>query len=182
MSLSTVILLLAGIAAALMAGLFFAWSISVMPGLALLNDEQYLAAMQAMNRAILNPVFLVCFLSPLLLLPLASYLHYHYSQFGWLLAATFLYYIGVIAVTFFGNVPLNEHLDKLNLSQVSIEELSKERMVFEKTWVHLNNVRTVLSTVVALLMLYACLLSQKQTVSKSIKETKSPSIQNTINK
>jgi len=41
----------------LIAGLFYAYSCSVNPGLRRLADKEYLTAMQSINKAILNPVF-----------------------------------------------------------------------------------------------------------------------------
>ena len=48
--LANVLLILAGTATALMAGLFFAWSCSVTNGIARLPDSGYIAAFQAMIR------------------------------------------------------------------------------------------------------------------------------------
>ena len=45
----------------LMAGVFFAFSVAVMPGLRRLAPSDGIAAMQAINRSILNPVFMVVF-------------------------------------------------------------------------------------------------------------------------
>ncbi|MFT3822258.1 MAG: DUF1772 domain-containing protein [Chitinophagaceae bacterium] len=141
-----------------MAGLLFSWSVAVMPGLALLPDNKYLAAMQAMNRAIQNPLFLACFLAPLLLLPGVSWQYYHHQRFGWLLAAAICYFAGVFVVTITGNVPINEHLDKLQLSQASVEALLSERNRIAQTWVMLNNIRTIASVLAFTLMLYACMM------------------------
>ncbi|MER6362184.1 hypothetical protein [Kitasatospora sp. NPDC001527] len=41
----------------LMSGLFFAFDVSVMPGLAAGDDRTYVTAMQHINAAITNPVF-----------------------------------------------------------------------------------------------------------------------------
>src|SRR5688572_7893361 len=60
----------------LMAGLFYAWSISVTPGIGRLGDKEYLASFQAMNRAIVNPVFLICFLGAAVLLPVCTFMEY----------------------------------------------------------------------------------------------------------
>ena len=111
--LSTVILIITATATALIAGLFYAWSCSVVPGLARLNDAEYLASFQAMNRAILNPVFFASFMGTLVLLPLCTYLHYTPGsvRFMLLLAASILYAVGVFGVTMAGNVPLNDMLD-----------------------------------------------------------------------
>ena len=42
-------------------GLFWGWTFSVMPGLRSVDDRTYVTTMQSVNRAILNPMFLVVF-------------------------------------------------------------------------------------------------------------------------
>ena len=56
-----------------MAGLFYAYACSVNPGLGRLPDTGYLAAMQSINRAILNPFFLLVFMGALIILPLGTW-------------------------------------------------------------------------------------------------------------
>jgi uncharacterized membrane protein len=56
-----VVALLGAVGSGLMAGLFFAFSTSVMPGLRRLPPADGAAAMQQMNRTILNPLFGVVF-------------------------------------------------------------------------------------------------------------------------
>src|SRR5438105_15298485 len=94
MTTVNIILLATATTTALIAGLFYAYSCSVNPGLGRLPDNEYLAAMQSINRAILNPVFFMSFMGTLLLLPLSTYLHYRQpnrSLFYLLLMATILY-------------------------------------------------------------------------------------------
>ena len=52
------LLIITAVFTGLMAGLFYSWSISVTPGIARLVDKEYLASFQAMNRAIINPLFI----------------------------------------------------------------------------------------------------------------------------
>lgn len=158
MNTSSILLLLAGITTALMAGLFFSWSVAVMPGLSLLRNDQYLAAMQAMNRAILNPLFLICFMLPVALLPLAAYRYYHTVGFVWLLAAAVLYVAGVFLVTMIGNVPVNDQLDKMQLTLSIADDLQAMRMRIENTWVWLNHIRTIAAVAAIICVLYACMV------------------------
>jgi uncharacterized membrane protein len=58
MKMTTVLLIITAVLAALIAGLFHAYSCSVVLGLGKLSDAEYLRAMQNINREILNPVFL----------------------------------------------------------------------------------------------------------------------------
>lgn len=76
MYISNLVLAATAILTALVAGLFYAYSCSVSPGLGRLPDAGYLSAMQSINRAIQNPVFFISFLGCLILLPLSTYLHY----------------------------------------------------------------------------------------------------------
>jgi len=154
------LLIITATSTALMAGLFFAWSVSVMPGIALLPDAAYIAAMQAMNTAILNPVFFAAFFGTLGLLPLSTWLQYSQPlspRFWLLLSATILYAAGVFGVTFFGNVPLNDTLGAFPLQSATAGEIAALRIGFEGPWNNLNNIRTIASTLSILLVIIACL-------------------------
>jgi uncharacterized membrane protein len=103
-----IILVLAGTLTALLAGLFFGYSVSVNGGLHRLNDSEYVRAMQSINLVIQNPPFFVCFIGPVILLPLAAFLHRDANlQFALLLTASVLYIAGSFGLTIAGNVPLN---------------------------------------------------------------------------
>ena len=59
----------------LMAGLYYAYAISVMLGLSMTDDRTFLSAMQQINVAILNPWFFVSFFGALVFTALATVLH-----------------------------------------------------------------------------------------------------------
>ncbi|MBC7919850.1 MAG: DUF1772 domain-containing protein [Ferruginibacter sp.] len=147
---------------ALIAGLFYAYSCSVNPGLNRLSDTAYLTAMQSINRAILNPVFFAVFSGAALLLPLSTYVHFAQpapERFWFLLAATIVYLVGAVGVTIVGNVPLNEILDAFNLQSASVSEIAAQRIAFEVPWNRLHTVRTIASTLAIILVITACLRS-----------------------
>lgn len=151
-------LLATALASGLIAGLFYSYSCSVNPGLGAISDANYLAAMQSINRAILNPVFFFSFMGTLLLLPLSTYQHFGTgTRFYLLLGATLVYVIGTFGVTVAGNVPLNEALDKVNLTEASAQELAAHRLRFEAPWNRLNAIRTYAAVLSFLLVLLACL-------------------------
>lgn len=165
LKLSTVLLIVTATSTALMAGLFFAWSFSVTIGIARLSDSAYITAFQAMNRAIQNFTFLACFIGTLLLLPLVTYLHYTPNpsgRFWFLLAASILYAAGVFGVTMFGNVPMNEALDKFPLQTASLQEIAAQRARFEVPWNRLNMVRTVVNTLCVVCIIIACLIPENK--------------------
>ncbi|MNY71250.1 hypothetical protein D3C86_2095480 [compost metagenome] len=56
-----------------------------------------------------------------------------------------------------GNVPLNEALDKINLSSSSAQDLAAHRLRFEGPWNRLHAIRTYASIISFVLVLLACL-------------------------
>jgi uncharacterized membrane protein len=154
-----IVLILAATATALMAGLFFAWTCSVMPGIGRLPDAGFLSSMQAMNRAIQNPIFFLAFFGPLLLLPFSAYLHREplSPRFWLLVAAAVLYGVGVFGITMVGNVALNDRLDAFPIAPASAADLVAMRAAFEKPWNTLNTIRTLASAGCIVLVIIACL-------------------------
>lgn len=155
-----ILLGITAVSTALMGGLFYAYSCSVNPGLGRLSDIGYLSAMQSINRAILNPVFFSSFLGSLVLLPVSTWAYFSYSVSpgSWcVLGATLVYFIGVFGVTMGGNVPLNNVLDKADLTAVAGGQLAQQRAAFEQRWNRLNTVRTVAAVVTVALMVAGCI-------------------------
>ena len=164
MTVSNVILVLTTTCVALMAGLFYSYSCSVVLGLKLLPDAAYIASMQSINKAIQNPVFFISFIGSLLLLPVSTYLNYYQSppmHFWLLLAATIVYFIGAFGVTALGNIPLNNALEKFDLLHASRETISLQRITFEARWNNLNVIRTISSIISLVLLIIACINSNK---------------------
>lgn len=164
-TLPTIILVSAAITTALMAGLFFAYSCSVNPGLHRLSDTAYLAAMQSINRAILNPVFFIIFLGAPILLPFSTWLQYYQPlslRFWLLLSATIIYLVGVLGVTALGNIPLNEALDAFFIQTASAEEIAAQRTAFETPWNYWHLVRTIASIGTLVLVIVACLSAKTE--------------------
>lgn len=133
----------------LSAGLCFTWSNSITPGIGRLNDFEYLASFQQMNRAILNPLFFIVFFGPFFLSLINLYVFKSApSSVLWLLIlAAIIYVLGVLLVTIFGNVPLNEMLDKTELANASAYDLKTLRNNFEMKWNRLHLVRTISSAI-----------------------------------
>lgn len=158
MNVSSVILIVAAATTALMAGLFYAWSCSVMPGFARLSDEEFVAAMRACNRAIQNPIFFAAFFGAPVFLTISAVLHYgQTTRFWFLLAATGVYLIGTFGVTVFGNVPLNNRLERFDADAATAGEVAAQRANFESRWTNLNWIRAVSSTLAVILVTAACL-------------------------
>ncbi|MXO04050.1 DUF1772 domain-containing protein [Flavobacterium sp. HBTb2-11-1] len=163
MRASNILLIITGTIAALMAGLFFSYSISVSLGLGKLNDKEFLNAMQNINREIQNIPFFICFFGTLLLLPITSFLHYKKKTFLLLFIASLFYSIGVFAVTMFVNVPLNNKLELFELSNVSSASARQMRNIFEDRWNFWNNIRTLSSLCSVFLIILACVYNSPKT-------------------
>ena len=148
----------------LSAGLCFTWTNVVTPGIGRLDDLGYLQSFQQMNRTILNPVFFIVFFGPFFLNLISIYLFK--SNPGYLLwlliLAGIIYFFGVLVVTVFGNVPLNEMLDKTDLGIASIDELRQLREKFEVKWNRLHSIRTFTSIISFLLLIISLSQNIKQ--------------------
>ena len=158
-NMANIILMITATATGLIAGLFYAYTCSVNIGLGRLPDKEYLAAMQSINSAILNPLFFVSFLGTLLLLPLSAWLNYEQPlspRFLFLLIAAIIYAVGVFGVTIFGNVPLNDALANFNLEHASVKSIYEQRIRFEQPWLLLHQVRTIASVMCLILVVICC--------------------------
>jgi len=162
---SSLLLVFTTLITCLIAGLFFAWSVSVIPGINQLPDGEYLRAMQVMNRAIFNPLFFFCFLGAAAALQLCAGIFFGRIpslRFWFLVGAATLYIFGVIGITIGGNVPLNEALDSFQVDGASAERLARQRLDFEMPWRSFHAIRTVASVIAALLMIMACRVSDHE--------------------
>jgi uncharacterized membrane protein len=140
----TLTLFAATIATGLMAGLFFAYTTSVMPGLRRADDRTLVTTMQRINVAILNGWFLVVFLGAFLLSALAVVLHLRDGAvLPWAIAGLVLYGL-TLAITFGFNIPLNNQLDAAG-DPSAIVDLAAARARFEVPWVRWNLARTATS-------------------------------------
>ena len=149
-----IVLLLGIICTGLTAGLCFTWSNAVTPGIGSLDNLSFLKSFQAMNRVIINPIFLIVFFSPVVVLFLNAYLFKNNTTAFWLfLAAAFLFFFGVGLVTIFGNVPLNEILDSAKLESLTQIELEALRQKFEQPWNQWHTIRTITSLLAFALLL-----------------------------
>ena len=154
LSLKTFSLLFGIVLTGLTAGLCYTWSNAVTPGIGNLDDQTFLKSFQAMNRAIINPSFILVFFGPVLLLFLNAFWFKNTNPitFWSFLAAAVIFFLGVSVVTVSKNVPLNEILDKSILEVMSQQELAQLRKTFEEPWNRWHWIRT-LSSITSLVLL-----------------------------
>ncbi|MGY0490643.1 anthrone oxygenase family protein [Streptomyces sp. WG-D5] len=131
----------------LMAGLFFAYDISVMPGLAHTDDRTYVTAMQQFNAEIDgNGLFALVFCGAIVAAGVAAFLEFrrgHRTIALWAGLAAVLY-LFVLMLTMGVEIPLNNQLADLG-DPAKIHDFALVEK-FKGTWETVNIVRTLLCT------------------------------------
>ena len=141
---------LAILGSALIAGLLFAFSVAVMTALGRLTPPQGIQAMQAVNVAIVNPLFLAVFLGTAALslaLAVAALLGAAGAgaRLGLVLGAA-LYLAGVIGVTAACNIPRNEALAALDPAGVGAAANWARYLAGWTGWNHVRSLAAASST------------------------------------
>jgi len=134
----------AAVTTGLMAGLFFAFTVAIMPALRGSDDRTFVDVMQRINVSILNPLFLTVFMGGLILTIAAGVLHLgsdHRRVLPWIIAGLVLY-VAVLVITGRFNVPLNDQLEAAG-DPNTINNLAAVRERFETPWVAWNIARTL---------------------------------------
>ena len=135
------------IAMGLLAGLYYAFDIAVMPALTAADDRTLVDAMQQMIDKIENPAFFLVFLGAPALAAVALFQARRSGSAktaGWIGAGLALYTVMVVVTVAF-HFPLNDELKEAG-DPARIEDLPAVRDDFVTPWVAWNIVRTLAST------------------------------------
>src|SRR5918992_3312929 len=135
------------IAMGLLAGLFYAFDVAVMPALTAADDRTLVDAMQQMIDKIENPAFFLAFLGAPTLAAVALVQARRSGSAqtaGWIVASLALYAV-MLVVTFAVHIPLNDD-SKAAGDPDQIENLAAVRDDFVTPWVAWDIVRTLAST------------------------------------
>lgn len=154
------LLVLAGVTTGLHAGLLYDFSVDVVPSMRKLAAKRHIEMFQAIDNTIVNPVFMLSFAGPIILLPLSAILFRDTAAFPWLVAAATIQIIGCNAATVVGNLPLNAKLAKVDTTKINDQEAEKIRHEFQgpgSKWMQFHTVRTLAGTVATGLVLFAAL-------------------------
>jgi uncharacterized membrane protein len=148
-SLLHLLTFLAALGAALVAGIFFAFSVFIMTALGRLPAQGGISAMQSINVVVLNPVFFAVFFGTAaiaLVLAITALIAWSETGAPYLLAGSLLYLVGTILVTMVFNVPLNNRL-------ASVKPNSTEGAAvwtrYLSAWTAWNHIRTAASLAAA---------------------------------
>ncbi|MGW5384416.1 anthrone oxygenase family protein [Nocardia sp. NPDC003963] len=146
--LRTAVLIAATVTTGLIAGVFGIYAVAIMPGLRTTDDRTFIGAYQAIDRAIINPLFLATFLGALILSIAAALLNLggaSRSVLLWTAVAALLYLIAVL-ITFAVHLPLNDALKAAGAPAELTDPAAVREAFAEARWVAWNIVRTVTST------------------------------------
>ncbi len=146
--LRTVTLIASTMTIGLVAGVFGFYSHTVMRGLARTGDRTFIGAFQALDRAIINPWFMISFVGALLCTGAAVLLHLPRDARGplpWLVVALVLYLVA-FGITIAVNVPLNDALKAAGDPGTIADPAAVRRRFDEARWAAWNLVRTITTT------------------------------------
>ncbi|GAA3561034.1 DUF1772 domain-containing protein [Kribbella ginsengisoli] len=153
-------LLVATMLTGLVAGVFGIYANAFMPGLAKTDDKTFVGAFQAVDRAIINPVFLgIGFFGALFFTLLAGLVNLKEKALPWI-AVAFVLYLIVVIITMSVNVPLNDAI-KAAGDPNAIDVTAVRAAFDESRWRAFNLVRVVLNTVAFALLAWALYLTGK---------------------
>lgn len=143
-----IVLLAATVSMGLVAGAFVLYAHSIMPGLGRTDDRTFVGAFQAIDRAIINPLFMISsFMGALVFTAAAGLLHLGEDEravLPWIVVAFVLYLVS-FAMTVGINVPLNNTI-KAAGDPDNIDVEAARRSFNERRWNTANVIRAILST------------------------------------
>ncbi|MCF3641218.1 DUF1772 domain-containing protein [Rhizobium sp. TRM95111] len=137
----------AAIGAGLNAGLFFIFSVCIMAAFARLPAADGIAAMNAINVVIQNPLFFLAFFGTALaalVLVAVGFLQGGPAAMP-LIAAGLVFLVGVIGVTVAVNVPLNDALAAAAPGSADAAALWQRYLSVWTLWNHVRTVASILS-------------------------------------
>lgn len=137
------VLLAATLTSGMMAGLFYAYSISVMPALHRAGAPVFVEVMQRINTVITNGWFMFCFAGALVFGAIAAVIHGVNGPSAVFVPTLIgvVLYAGQLVLTFTLHIPLNNALDAAGDT-----DPAATRQAFETRWVRWNHARTLLCT------------------------------------
>ena len=143
-------LVAAAVTMGLMAGVFGLYAHTVMPGLGRTDDRTFVAAFQAIDRAVINPWFIPVFFGALVLTAVAGVLRLDGDDVVLaLIAVAFVLYLTVVLVTMRINVPRNDTI-KAAGDPDEIDTAAVRASFGEVTWSRWNIFRAFATTAAAI--------------------------------
>ena len=143
---------------ALAAGFILTYAIIVMPGLSKLDDKEFIKAFQVTDGIIQNnqPIFILIWVGSIISVLgtiITSILSLGIVEAWLIIFAGIIYLLGVQGITISIHLPLNKHIQKIDINSTNSQTLSEVRKNFETKWNYFNNIRTGIALFVILIFL-----------------------------
>ena len=143
---------------ALVTGFIFTYAIVVMPGFSKLSDKEFIKAFQVTDEVIQNnqPLFMITWIGSIISILLTIIVATATTGLSnsWLIILVgFIYLLGVQGVTIVIHLPLNNHIQKMNIDKMTDKDLGEERRKFQKKRNFFNNIRTSVAFLVSVTLI-----------------------------
>ena len=121
-----------------------------MPGFSKLEDKEFLRAFQVTDKVIQNnqPLFMLAWVGSIisvLSVMTISILSLGLSETWIIVVVGLIYLLGVQGITVSIHLPLNNHIQKIDINDMNIQLLNEERTKFEMRWNYFNKIRTFIA-------------------------------------
>ncbi len=121
-----------------------------MPGFSKLEDKEFLRAFQVTDKVIQNnqPLFMLAWVGSIisvLSVMTISILSLGLSETWIIVVVGLIYLLGVQGITVSIHLPLNNHIQKIDINDMNIQSLNEERTKFEMRWNYFNKIRTFIA-------------------------------------
>ena len=121
-----------------------------MPGFSKLEDKEFLRAFQVTDGVIQNnqPLFMLTWVGSIisvLSVMAISLLSLGLSEAWIIFVVGLIYLLGVQGITVSIHLPLNNHIQKIDINDMNNQSLNEERTNFEMRWNYFNKIRTFIA-------------------------------------
>ena len=121
-----------------------------MPGFSKLEDKEFLRAFQVTDGVIQNnqPLFMLTWVGSIisvLSVMAISILSLGLSEAWIVFVVGLIYLLGVQGITISIHLPLNNHIQKIDINDMNNQSLNQERTNFEMRWNYFNKIRTFIA-------------------------------------
>ena len=158
MNILDISLILSILTCSLVTGFIFTYAVVVMPGLSKLNNKEFIRAFQVTDGIIQNnqPLFMLTWVGSIIAILssiLIAIIFFGISETWLIILVGVVYLLGVQGITISIHIPLNNHLQQVNIDELNAERLSEERIKFENKWNNFNIIRTIIAFSVSVILL-----------------------------
>ena len=143
-------LVFAALTCSLVTGFIFTYAVVVMPGFSKLDDKEFLRAFQVTDGIIQNnqPLFMLTWVGSIisvLSVIAVSIFSLGLSEAWIIIVVGLIYLLGVQGITISIHLPLNNHIQKIDINNMNNQSLNEERTKFEMRWNYFNKIRTFIA-------------------------------------